>query len=83
MSHVFTATVSNLASCQNVGVRIVANTEAVSCVDACPLVFALAYSGRIKISIGIGAEADAVGAHLCVSRIFAAANTSTGHLSIV
>jgi hypothetical protein len=83
MGCILAPAVSNFSSRQNDRVGIVAYAEAASSIDGCPLIFALAFAKWIKISIRIGAEADAVGAHLGVSGILAPANTSTGHLSIV
>ena len=52
--------------------------------DGCPLVFALTDSRGIQVSVWIGAEADAVGAHLGVGRILATTNTRRWiHLSVV
>ena len=83
MGCILAPAVSNFSSGQNDRVGIVANTKTVCSIYGCPLIFALAYTRWIQVSVRISAEADAVGAHLGVSGILAPANTSTGHLSIV
>ena len=72
MGCILASAVSNFSSRQNVGVGIVANTKTVCSIYGCPLIFALAFAKWIKISIRIGAGADAVGAHLGMIGVFAA-----------
>ena len=71
---ILAATVSDISSRQNIRVRIITNAETITHIYSCPLVFTLAYTRRIEISIWIGAEADAISSHLGMIGILATTN---------